>query len=43
MEMNSLSIVLTYEFVSKRIRVTWRDILFVIEQNFLSPKAVMSK
>ena len=39
--MDSLSVVLPYDFVAKRIELTWQDILYAIEQKFLSPKAAI--
>lgn len=40
--MNSLSLLLTYEYVSKKIPLTWHDLKFGIEQNFLSQDAAIA-
>ena len=39
--MEYLSIALTYDFVTKRIKLTWKDILYAIEQNLLSTEAAI--
>jgi hypothetical protein len=39
--MDLLSVVLPYDFVAKKITLTWRDILYAHEQKFLSPNAAI--
>lgn len=39
--MESLSIVLKYDFVSKRVKLTWKDVLYAIERKFLLPEAAI--
>jgi hypothetical protein len=39
--MDSLSVVLPYDFVTMRIKLTWRDILYAIDRQFLSPNAAI--
>lgn len=39
--MESLSIVLKYDFVSKRVKLTWKDVLYAIERKLLSPESAI--
>lgn len=39
--MNHLEILLSYDFVSKKINLTWMDILYSIEKKYLPPSAAI--
>lgn len=39
--MDSLSVVLPYDFVTKKVQLTWRDILYAIDRQIFLPKAAV--
>lgn len=39
--MNTLNILLPYEYASEIVKLNWRDILFAIEQRFMTPDAAI--
>jgi hypothetical protein len=39
--MNSLNILFSYDYISDLFSITWFDILFGINENFLSSKAAL--
>jgi hypothetical protein len=41
--MNTLNILLSYSYVAKLVKLSWHDILFGIEQGFLSSEAAINK
>lgn len=40
--MNTLNLLLPYSYVSELVHLTWRDILFAVEQRFMVPDAAIT-